>query len=139
MPDPQLVYPVGILSTFPVFFLARAVWPRRQEQTKQTCTNAADVRVLLAVLMLVALSVPFYLAKQSQIIAMIVVGVIFGPVLNPGNPSPMGLRCSPLRTHTRPARGQGALTAWARVAASRRQPASSTWVSCSFSSWAAWR
>ena len=33
-------------------------------------------------LMLAALSVPFYLTKQSQIIAMISVGVIFGPVLN---------------------------------------------------------
>jgi hypothetical protein len=44
--------------------------------------------------MLVVLSVPFYLAKQSQIIAMILVGIVFGPVLHPGDPSPMGLRCA---------------------------------------------
>jgi Kef-type K+ transport system membrane component KefB len=44
--------------------------------------------------MLVALSVPFYLAKQSQIIAMILVGIVFGPVLHPGDQSPMGLRCA---------------------------------------------
>ena len=33
----------------------------------------------MMMLMLVALSVPFHLAKQSQIIAMIIVGVVFGP------------------------------------------------------------
>ena len=44
--------------------------------------------------MLAALSVPFYLAKQSQIIAMIVVGVIFGPVFH--FDQSMGLRSRPL-------------------------------------------
>jgi Kef-type K+ transport system membrane component KefB len=36
----------------------------------------------MMLLMLAAFSVPFHLAKQSQIIAMITVGVVFGPVSN---------------------------------------------------------
>ena len=31
---------------------------------------------------------------DPQIIAMILVGIVFGPVLHPGDQSPMGLRCA---------------------------------------------
>ncbi len=137
MPDPQLVYPVGILSTSPVF-LARAVWPRRQNSRKQTCTHVADscagsahARRPVGAL-LPGKAVTDYCDDRR--------GRHLWAHPQPRKSKSDGPQVLPTqRTHTRPARGQGVLTGFTWVAASKRQPASSTWASCSFSSWAAWR